>query len=318
MNESIDEQWEPQEPSDEATEGVRKLVEFIAGEQLALVAFKKLFDDRPARIWKSDAERKAIQERVFDLVERFGRPSHVHLMNRANDGSDDSNIERFDAYPAAALEEVGKLFERTLHTVCRAQLMLFGSHLLEENPNLFPDVQRSVHEGFVGILDSCFWEHAETAYIRMASYWDRVGQVLDFTFFSIRKYERDGFTTVMDRIYSNFIPMDATLSALPEWKALRTFQTSEKQDGLKWLLRRRNLLVHSLYLRPLTQSDSSTEDNEAVLFAAEFNHLEESLRKKLAPGSPLEEMERLYLQVQKAAELYPAMLGLCEYAVERR
>jgi hypothetical protein len=197
-------------------------------------------------------------------------------------------------------------------------MTLIGAHLLKEDTaELFPAMPSEVQKNFIELVDSSFWEHTETAYIRIASYWDRIGQVLDFAFFSIRQYERDGFTAVMDRIRSNFVPMDATFPGMAEWKTLRAFQTSEKEDGLKWLLRRRNLVVHSLYLRPLSQRDSVTDDNGAALFEFEFNHLEESLRKKLAPGSPLEEIERLNLQLQKAAELFPAVLGICEYVARR-
>jgi hypothetical protein len=98
----------------------------------------------------------------------------------------------------------------------------------------------------------------------------------------------------------------------------RAFQTSEKEDGLKWLSRRRNLLVHSLYLRPIQENEGATDPSGVALFTSEFNHLEASLRKKLAPGTPSEEIDRLNVQLQKAAELYPAVLGLCEYAAYRR
>jgi hypothetical protein len=87
---------------------------------------------------------------------------------------------------------------------------------------------------------------------------------------------------------------------------------------LKWLLRRRNLLVHSLYLRPLRENEEAKDSDGVALFTSEFNHLEASLRKKLAPGTPNEEIDRLNVQLQKAAELYPAVLGLCEYAADRR
>jgi hypothetical protein len=319
MNETIDEERESEEPPDKLTAALTKLLEHISAEQAALGLLEDIFEPKPAKLAMSDAEAKAIEKRTSKIIERFGGPPRVHLMIRANDGSDDGKIDRFDEYPAAAMSEVVNMFHRTRRSVCRAQMTLIGAYLLKEDTaELFPAMPPKIQQSFIKAVDSSFWEHTETAYIRIASYWDRIGQILDFTFFSIRQYERDGFTAVMDRIRSNFVPMDAKFAALPEWKALREFQMSEKEDGLKWLLRRRNLLVHSLYLRPLAQNDSATDDKGAALLEFEFNHLEQSLRKKLAPGSPSEEIGKLNLQLQKAADLYPAVLGLCEYAADRR
>jgi hypothetical protein len=198
-------------------------------------------------------------------------------------------------------------------------MLLVGSHLFRRNPDVFTvELDKDSKNNVARLVDSSFWEHAESAYIRIASYWDRVGQLLDFAFFSIRQFERDGFTAVVDRIRTNFIPMDASLSTLDARVRVRAFQTSEKVDGLKWLLRRRNLVVHSLYLRPLNENGEGGEHGAETLFDSEFNHLDASLRRKLAPGSPAEEIERLNAQLQKAAELFPAMLALCEYAAAQR
>jgi hypothetical protein len=91
-------------------------------------------------------------------------------------------------------------------------------------------------------------------------------------------------------------------------RLLRAFQKSEKEDGLKWLLRRRNLVVHSSSLRPIQ------EPKDRTLIDSEFNHLELALRQKLAPGTPVQEIERMHWQLQKAAELFPSVLELCEHA----
>jgi hypothetical protein len=319
MDGQADEANEEEERANTLTLVLTKIVEQIAAERVSLALLEDFFSPKPAKLAQSEAEAKSLEKRSSQIVQRFGGPPRVHLIIRANDGSDDGKVEHFDDYPAAAMAEVVNMFHRTRRSVCRAQMLLTGSHVLHETPDLFlqkmpPDVE----EEFLAAVDSSFWEQAETAYIRLASYWDRVGQMLDFVFFSIRQFERDGFTAVLDRIHSNFSPMDTTLQNMADWKSLRAFQTSEKEDGLKWLLRRRNLLVHSLYLRPLRENEEATDSGGVALFTSEFNHLEASLRKKLAPGTPNEEIDRLNVQLQKAAELYPAVLGLCEYAADRR
>lgn len=319
MDERADEVNEEDKKANTLTAVLIKIVEQIAAERVSLALLEDFFSPKPAKLAPSEAEAKSLEKRSSEIVRRFGGPPRVHLIIRANDGSDDEKVEHFDDYPAAAMAEVVNMFHRTRRSVCRAQMLLIGSHVIHETPDIFlqkmpPDAE----EEFLAAVDSSFWEHAEMAYIRIASYWDRVGQMLDFVFFSIRQFERDGFTAVFDRIHSNFAPMDSALQSMPDWKSLRAFQTSEKEDGLKWLSRRRNLLVHSLYLRPIQENEGATDSSGVALFTSEFNHLEASLRKKLAPGTPSEEIDRLNVQLQKAAELYPAVLGLCEYAAYRR
>ena len=70
--------------------------------------------------------------------------------------------------------------------------------------------------------------------------------------------------------------------------------------------------MHSLYLRPLQK------DEERELFESEFNYLDVALREKLAPGNPSQEVDRLNVQLPKAAEMFPNALELCKHAIARR
>jgi hypothetical protein len=150
-----------------------------------------------------------------------------------------------------------------------------------------------------------FWEHTETSFIRLASHWDRVGQLLDFAFFNIRQYERDGFAAVMDRIRSNILPVTAALANHQAWRRLRQYQTSEQPDGLKWLIRRRNFVVHSLHLSP-----PPPDRNEDPIFAVAYNHLDVAIKERLKPGSPKEELDLLHVQLQKAAGLFESAIDV--------
>jgi hypothetical protein len=230
---------------DSLTTAFKKTIEHITAERYALALLEDNFHPKPAKLAQSKADAKALEGRSSRVVASFGGPPQKILIIRANDGSDDGKAEHFDDYPAAAMAEIVNMFHRTRRSVCRAQMRLVGSHFLHQNPDVFiAKMPPKVEAEFLESVDASFWEHAEIAYIRIASYWDRVGQMLDFAFFSIRQFERDGFTAVVDRIHTNFGPMDSELKEMPEWKDLRAFQTSEREDGLKWLLRRRNLLVH--------------------------------------------------------------------------
>jgi len=113
----------------------------------------------------------------------------------------------------------------------------------------------------------------------------------------------------MDRVYANFFPVYEDIRNSLAWKSLRKYQTSEQEDGLKWLLRRRNLVIHSLHLQPI-QTPAEEE-----IFQSAYNHLEESLRRKLTPGTPQQEVKRLQTHLRAAAEFFPHVLTLCEQGV---
>jgi hypothetical protein len=300
-------------------DAISKVIEWIAAENISLALIDDFLSPKPASLSSSSVESVALEKRISRIIQRFGGPPRLAV--RSIDGSGEHKSEAVDEYPAAAFGELVNMFHRTRRAVCRSQMVLVGSGVLHDSANVFKKkMPPEMKTAFLATVDSSFWEYAEIAYIRLASYWDRAGQMLDFAFFSIRQFERDGFTAVVDRIHTNLVPMDQGLLQLPEWKALRTFQTSDKEDGLHWLLRRRNLIIHSIYLRPM--SNRTGDVNEAPdgepLFRYEFNHLEEKLRKKLKPGTALEEIERLNKQLTQAAALFPAVLALCEYAAEQR
>lgn len=281
-------------------------VEYVGKEPLVLAYLEQYFSPKPASLVPCDSDGKELEQWVIRLAERFGGPPRSIIRGK------DEPKPRYDLYPSAAMHEVINMFHRARRSLTRAQMSLIGSHLLHEKPEVMSlPLEGGVRAQFLEAVESAFWELAEIGYIRLASYWDRVGQLLDFAFFGIRS-EREGFSAVVDRVQNNLVPVDIVLRTLPAWNSLRAFQTSEKEDGLKWLLRRRNLLVHRLYLRPIQQP----EDQE--VFDSEFNHIDEALRKNLAPGTPRQEIERMHGQLQKAAELFPSVLELCEHAANVR
>lgn len=185
---------------------------------------------------------------------------------------------------------------------------------MKQNPEvLHMSATSPDYESLLRITEETFWEHSETGLVRLASFWDRVGQILDFVFFSIRQSERDGFAIVLDRIRVNHIPLRLDLRDSIAWIALRRYQSDESDAGLEWLLRPRNLVVHSLGLRPLLAGSS-----ERHLFDSEYNHLEAGARDKLAPGSPQQELERVHGQLQASVRLFPHILELGEQGPSRR
>ena len=80
---------------------------------------------------------------------------------------------------------------------------------------------------------------------------------------------------------------------------------------MKWLLQRRNLVVHSLHLHPI-QAD------EEGVFKSQFNHLDAAHREKLRPREPAEEVALLMGQLDGAGTLFSDFLSVVESPPSRK
>lgn len=278
---------------------------FASNEILILASLEEVFSPKPAQLADSEESRKALENRIQKVAQILGGAPDfiIHLVNQPK--------AKYDTYANAALNEVLTMFNRARISATRAHMFFIVSQMHQRMPDALkiPQVPE-LRELLTDRVQAAFWEHAEICLIRLASYWDRVGQLLDFAFFGIRQYERDGFSAVMDRIQNNWAAIDSTLREMAPWKALRSYQTSEQIEGLKWLLRRRNLLIHSMSLRPIEP------DEEDPLFESAFNHLDSVLRKKLAPGSMQEELKVIHDHLGIAASQLPNVLSVTEHAAK--
>jgi hypothetical protein len=262
-------------------------------------------DDRLAKAIRDSMTYAANETRILALFEEFSLGAPPRLIIKGQN----ELPPQYDTYPVAAFQEAISVFYAARKAVCRAHMLEIGSAALRRFPEIVNSEDERIRRLFLSNAELAFWEHAENAIVKLCSYWDRVGQILDFTFFRIRQFERGGFTAVMDRVYANFLPVYEGIRNSLTWKSLRKYQTSEQEDGLKWLLSRRNLIIHSLHLQPIL-----TEEEEKI-FDSAYNHLEESLRRKLRPGTPKQEIKRLHAHLRAAAELFQHVLTLCEQAM---
>lgn len=280
-------------------------VSYVTNEAVVLAQYEVFQEDKFAKPWPENDDG-TFDKRMNKVAEHLGGPPQFHLLRHDEEPPPDDN------YPEAALREAIDVFQRARKSVLRTHLFMTGSTLLAQQPDIMklPE-DPNVAAMFVKQAQAAFWEHAEAAYIRLYSFWDRVGQVLDFAFFNIRKFDHNGFSAVMDRIHANLVPMDARLSGSGSWKRLRSFQTSEKEDGLKWLLNRRNLVVHSLHLHPV-------QTDEEGMFKSQFNHLDAAHREKLRPREPAGEVALLLGQLDKAGALFSDFLTLVEFSTSRK
>src|SRR5271165_325973 len=280
-------------------------VSFVTNEALVLAQYEAVQEGKFAKLWRAD-DNGEFDKQVTRVVKHLGGPPELYVLR------DDEEPPPADYYPEATMREAFAVFSRARKSVLRAHLFMAGSSLLAEQPGVM-DLPKNPDAAdlFIKEAQAAFWEHAEAAYIRLYSFWDRVGQVLDFAFFNIRKFDQNGFTAVMDRIHSNAVPMDDLLKSSNSWKRIRSFQTSEKDDGLKWLLQRRNLVVHSLHLH-------AVQTDEEGVFKSQFNHLDAAHREKLRPREPAEEVALLMGQLDGAATLFSDFLSVVELSPSRK
>lgn len=277
---------------------------YVANEAVVLLQYQTIFEEKFSELGLISPGDDHFEKRMDHVAEHLGGPPEAYLLRTGQ------KAPPADRYPEAILHEVIAVYQLAQKSVIRAHMFQSGVALLN-NPDdpLHENPELNTH--LIKQAQSAFWEHAEAAYIRLHSFWDRLGQVLDFAFFNIRKFDQNGFTAVMDRIHNNVVPMNERLQKSGSWKRLRTFQSSEKEDGLKWLLQRRNLIVHSLHLHPVREEDEG-------VFVSQFNHLETAHREKLRPRPPEEEVELLLEQLKQATVLFHTVLDVVENSQSRK
>jgi hypothetical protein len=291
---------------DELAETLGKLLDLTVNEAVVLKRLEKFFSPQPANLVETEEQAEELGNRLSELCEMFGGPPAVITIN------EQTMLPRFDTYAEAAADEILQAFHRCRRGVCRAHMFFIAASFLQEHPNVWKNKSEPEEEAAIfETLRERFWDGAESTYIRIASFWDRVGQLLAFVFFNIRQYERDVFPEVIERIRKNYIPLHQELGESEAWDKLYDYKKSKKVEGFEWLQSRRNLLVHSLRLRPMPDPEE-----ENPIFISAYNHLEKKIREKLKPGTMQEELEYLHSHLRSAATLFPEVIDLCQLGAE--
>jgi len=289
----------PRDKEDRLATLVREALLYTVNEPVLLKRSEEFFSRKPAIL----KIHPPLGRRIHRVLEQIGGVPTIIPYEVG------STLPQFDTYGDAAIQEIIYSFERCRRSVCRTHVCFIADGVYKREPVYFEGLKKQVKQSLIDYVAEIFWEHAETSYIRLASYWDRVGQFLDFVFFNIRQYERDGFPSVMDRVASNYVRLFPSLESSGSWTALRSYQNSEKPTGLKWLLRRRNLLVHSVHLEGI----QTAEGKENPIFTSSYNHLAESVQRKLKPDTCEAELGFLHAHLGAASLLFPNVIDLCAH-----
>ena len=294
---------EEKEYSSRLAQAIGDVLYFRANEPILIRKFEEFMSPKPARLAADDDEKTKLNKRLDELSVTLGGVPGVLIAS-----NDQPNHTKYDEYGVATLDEIISYFNRCRDSVVKAHLSFVAYHFIRERPD-FMNIEPEYRETMTELMEEAFWEETEIAYIRLASYWDRVGQLLDFMFFNVRQYERDGFAAVVDKIHGNFSPIYPELRISESYQKLRSFQQSEQIESFKWLARRRNLLVHSIRLRKLFDQ----QPNVILEFA--FNHLEDKYRSKLQVRDPSDELNTIHQHLSNCAGLFPDVLELSKLAI---
>lgn len=218
----------------------------------------------------------------------------------------DTPKPQYDTFVDSLLHEILSMFWKTRRAVIKAHSQYVVVESMRYKKEFF---EKPAPEDIVLRIEEYLWDSIEVAYIRMASFWDRIGQLFSFSFFNIRQYEKDGFTSIMEKIHTNYRPILPTLEKLPEYSVIWEYSNNEKENGLKWVLQRRNTIAHSVGLDTNTRKPSKTYDSK-------YNHLEIRKERKLNKKELKEELNQFHYHYGKICRLFEDCLKLSLFGSE--
>ena len=282
------------------------LVELLSAEFNSIlfgIQLRELFEPQLVKLTANKEEKDELNRKTSELIKSLGGvPSFLYRFK-----NEPKPI--YDTYVNSAIDEFFLSYQKAKEAICRAHIKFIVNDIIGKHPEY---IKKKPPTDLVGYLENLYWDMVEIAYIRLASYWDRAGQLLDYIFFNIRQYERDGFSAVIDRIHINVGRILPELLELESWINILKYRKSENPDGYKWLIRRRNLIIHSISLK---NYENYEDDDE--LFESNYNHLNVTVKRKLAPQKPKEELKRLHAQFSIATELFTKVLEISSWGAKK-
>ncbi len=263
----------------------------------------KYYGPQLAKLTTNKEEKDELNRKTSELIKSLGgAPNFLYgLWNEPK--------PVFDTYVNSAIDEFFLSYKKAREAICRAHIKFIVNDGIGKHPEY---IKKKPSKNLAGYLENLYWDMVEIAYIRLASYWDRAGQLLDYIFFNIRQYEKDGFSAVIDRIHINIGRILPELLKLESWIIILKYRKSENPNGYKWLIRRRNLIIHSISLK----SYENYEDDDE-LFESNYNHLNVTVKRKLAPQKPKEELKQLHAQFSIATELFTKVLEISSWGAKK-
>ena len=133
----------------------------------------KYYGPRLAKLTTNKEEKDELNRKTSELVKSLGGvPNFLYrLPNEPN--------PVFDTYVNSAIDEFFLSYQKAREAICRAHIKFIVIDIIGKHPEY---IKKKPYKDLVGYLENLYWDMVEIAYIRLASYWDRAGQLLDYIF----------------------------------------------------------------------------------------------------------------------------------------
>jgi hypothetical protein len=215
---------------DRFASALTSLLSHSMNEDTTLLHMEEFFDPKPAALFYTDSEKDALQRLVDQFMRRFSRDiGGPRLIILPDDPDTATGKVRVKTYHISLVNEWFSYFQKCRRSVCRAHVYLITCEALDKHPEYWSDMSQHERANRRDLMERRFCDALEIATTRLSSYWDRVGQILDFVFFNICQYERDVFPSVLDRIKKNFIPTCPEIANSSAW-VLSTNMPTRKRE----------------------------------------------------------------------------------------
>ncbi len=183
----------------ELSQNFAQILSYTVNEPILIKKMQKYFDPRPAELFKSKKTEKIITRKISKLSKKLGGPPQIVIVS-----DEQASTKKYDMFVYTAIDEMTSMYQRSYNSICIAHLYFICKGLLEKHPDFLEKTdQEELNNVILPMVSNQFYDKTEIAYIRLSSYWDRVGQLLDFVFFNIREYERDVFSKVLSSVVSH-------------------------------------------------------------------------------------------------------------------
>jgi len=197
------------------------VVSHVANEPLLLARYQQKQADAFARLWPRNAQ-KAISEQLDKIAVHLGGPPRLYILRHDENPPPEMGFrERLSKSPVSLPASTHVPNSRAYVSGRESGR---GGNARPDQDGDDPEVAKTL----LKLSQEAFWEHAEAAYIRLASYWDgwaRCSTSPSSTFGA----SSTRVQSVMDRIDANVAKMGAHFARTGSWTRLRSFQFQRRK-----------------------------------------------------------------------------------------
>ena len=166
-----------------------RVMSHAANEPTLIKRMEPHLSPRPANIYTDEADAEDLERHICKFLNKI-EPQQKLIITR--DDEPLSLRDRIRTYQFDISEELTDCFRVCRNAVCRLHMFYITHESVRVNREFWKNMSEEDAMICGDLLAKSFWEALEIATVRLVSYWDRVGQLLDFIF------STSGSTSAMD------------------------------------------------------------------------------------------------------------------------